>query len=365
MHAATVVVLALAAVDDAEKRRMVHMPGGAVFAGTNDLAWNKNRDGDGPPRKVHVKPFYIDAAPVTNDEFKAFVRTTGHRTNAERFGWSFVLDSLASAAVLASDTTEKLETAPHWLAVQGAYWRMPEGKGSSIVDRGDHPVVHVDYYDADAYCKSQGKRLPYESEWEYACRGDASSHDDYPWGTEPLFDGELHMMNIWQGDFPKRNTEADGFHGTCPVRQFDSNPPGTYGMLGNVWEWTATLFSKAKPEEQKDAHLVLKGGSFVDSVDGFFNHKVRCATRMGNTPDSGSQTTGFRCAASGDEGEPTPDPPRGQGGQKGIDQERLGDILERDGASGVQEYLESLGVSGSVMTGAQLRDRAAKKKDEL
>merc|ERR1711862_418177 len=106
------------------------------------------------------------------------------------------------------------------------------------------------------------------------------------------------MINIWQGPFPTENTVEDGYLGVAPVNAFPANSYGVYAMLGNTWEWTGDMWPT---KDQKEEQWTLKGGSMIDSIDGSFNHKVTVVTRMGNTADSGSQNTGFRCA-------------RGQGG---------------------------------------------------
>merc|ERR1719240_281630 len=124
------------------------------------------------------------------------------------------------------------------------------------------------------------------------------------------------MMNVWQGKFFEENTEEDDYWGTSPVKAYPPNGFGVYSTIGNVWEWTQTMFSKARPGKKGEEQdkMVLRGGSFVDSVDGSFNHKARVTTRMGNTPDSGSHNTGFRCARDGALGGPKPDRMRGSGG---------------------------------------------------
>ena len=346
-----------------ETENMVYIDAGLVYIGDDDTTWNKNADGDGPQRQINVKPFWIDETSVTNEQFKKFVRATKYKTEAEQYGWSFVLSSLITDESKKDSRTESIPDAKHWLATYGAYWRMPEGKGSSTKSRSNHPVVHVGYSDAWEYCKWLGKRLPYESEWETAARGGASTKS-YPWGSKPLKNNN-HMMNIWQGTFPSDNSEEDGYHGTAPVDAYPPNTKGLYGMLGNVWEWTQTLYSKGNREKEELPKFVLKGGSFVDSIDGTFNHFTRTATRMGNTPDSGSHNTGFRCAKDGESGTPNADRPRGPGGKAAMqDQDMLQQIIAEKGVEGLQDYMKEVGMGGSVMTPNQLKEQQEKLKDQ-
>eukprot|EP00755_Sulcionema_specki_P003433 Sspe_Gene.27666::Locus_12030_Transcript_2_2_Confidence_0.400_Length_1351::g.27666::m.27666 len=342
---------------------MISIPAQLVRVGSDDTKHNKNADGEGPSRLVNVRPFLIDKSPVTNAQFKRFVRDTKYKTEAEMFGWSFVLSSLASEKTLKDPETQALPDAKHWLASFGAWWRAPEGKGSSIKGKENYPVLHISYNDAVEYCKWAKKRLPTESEWETAARGGLASKK-YPWGDTPTKGGK-HMMNIWQGTFPENNTEEDGYFGAAPV---DAYPPNAYGMLsmvGNVWEWTQTLFSEARPNKkgEEQAKYVLRGGSFVDSVDGSFNHMARVTTRMGNTADSGSHNTGFRCARNGKLGDPIPDKPRGPGGRAAMDQDKLQEIIAEKGVEGLQEYMKEVGMDGNVMTAGELRKRQEQLKE--
>ena len=247
--------------------------------------------------EVSVQPFSIDKTAVTNAQFKEFIRATKYKTEAEKFGWSFVLEYLASEEVKAG-TTQTVKGAEHWLAVENAWWRQPEGAKSGTKSRSDHPVVHISWNDARNYCKWARKRLPSEAEWEWAAR-DGKTGQLYPWGDHP----NGGRMNVWEGSFPKENSESDGYGGTAPATEYEPSPSkGIHNMLGNVWEWTTDLF--AAPPAQRggpppEQQFVLKGGSYLDSIDGSANHKVTVATRMGNTADSGGGNTGFRCAKKG------------------------------------------------------------------
>ena len=163
---------------------------------------------------------------------------TGYRSDAERYGWSFVFAGLLPAGY---PLLNAVPQAPWWRQVYGADWRHPEGPTSSLTERMDHPVVHVSWNDAAAYCRWAGRRLPTEAEWECAARG-GLAQARYAWGDE-LAPGGRWMCNIWQGTFPTDNTLADGHLGTAPVDAFDPNGFGLHNVAGNVWEWCADWFS--------------------------------------------------------------------------------------------------------------------------
>ncbi|MGH3493721.1 MAG: SUMF1/EgtB/PvdO family nonheme iron enzyme, partial [Sciscionella sp.] len=179
-------------------------------------------DGEQPARQVKVDSFRMAATTVTNEQFAAFVDSTDYRTDAERYGWSFVF-----AGLLPDDfsPTRGVVQAPWWRQVHDAYWRHPEGPHSHVDIRGDHPVVHVSWHDARAYCHWAGARLPSEIEWEYAARG-GLDRCRYPWGNDLTPAGQ-HRCNVWQGRFPSHNTAEDGWYGTAPA---DAYPPNGYGL---------------------------------------------------------------------------------------------------------------------------------------
>ena len=236
------------------------------------------------PREVSVAPFEIDACAVSNAAFAEFVDRTGYVTEAETFGWSFVFGGL-----LPDDfpPTRGVAAAPWWRQVYEADWRRPEGPGSDIEARQDHPVVHVSAGDALAYCEWAGKRLPTEAEWEFAARGGLVAKA-FPWGDEMVPGGE-HRMNVWQGSFPGANSADDGYVGTCPVDAFPPNGYGLHNTTGNVWEWTADWFDQT--------HRVQKGGSYLCHAS--YCRRYRVAARKGDEPDSAAGNVGFRCAADG------------------------------------------------------------------
>lgn len=276
---------------------MVYIPGGSFLMGSED-AESFPQDGEGPIREVTVNSFYIDPAAVTNASFDEFVAQTGYTTDAERFGWSFVFHLLISDRT-AETVVGSVPQAPWWLAVPGADWRHPDGPDSGISERLDHPVVHVSYRDAQAYCSWAGKRLPTEAEWEYAARGGLQSKK-YPWGDEIMPDGE-HRCNIWQGEFPMQNTASDGYVGTAPVQSYSPNGYGLYNMSGNVWEWCSDWFTerrrgKYQPKgPEKGMAKVMKGGSYLCHQS--YCNRYRVAARSSNTPDSSTGNIGFRCVA--------------------------------------------------------------------
>jgi formylglycine-generating enzyme required for sulfatase activity len=156
----------------------------------------------------------------------------------------------------------------------------------------EHPVVHISWNDALAYCHWAGKRLPSEAEWEFAARG-GLRQKIYPWGDELTPNGK-HQCNIWQGKFPTFNSGADGHTGTAPVKSFLPNGFGLYNCAGNVWEWCSDWFSPFKRNPESGESKIIKGGSYLCHAS--YCNRYRVAARTANTPDSSSGHTGFRCA---------------------------------------------------------------------
>ena len=297
-----------------EPEGMVWIAGGQATLGS------QNGDRDAPLHRVRLSGFWIDAAEVTNDQFAAFVAATGYRTDAERKPTAEEVPGVPAHLLVAgslvftppSDAVDLRDFWRWWSFVEGANWRRPTGPGSSIKGRGKHPVVHVSWRDATSYAKWAKKRLPTEAEWEFAARG-GLDQNRYVWGQEQKVAG-VWPANIWNGDFPRRNTREDGYEGTAPVRAFLANGYGLHGMSGNVWEWCQDWYHPdgygdgAKvsvdpkgaarsydPQEPGAQKRVMRGGSFLCS-------DVYClgylpGTRMKSTPDTSLCHTGFRCVS--------------------------------------------------------------------
>jgi formylglycine-generating enzyme required for sulfatase activity len=273
-----------------------------------------------PVHRVRLHGFWIDATEVTNAEFAQFVAATGYRTVAERpldpakFPGVPRAKLRPGSSVFHPPTQAVPLDSPlrWWRFVPGADWCHPEGPGSSIAHRMDHPVVHIAYDDALAFAKWSGKRLPTEAEWEFAARG-GLDQQEFVWGSEFRPEGR-YRANTFQGEFPDRNTGADGYASTSPVRAYSPNKVGLYGMAGNVWEWVAdwyqadyyrqlTKISNAAvdprgpnvsldPDEPGIPKRVQKGGSFLCSDD--YCARYRPGARGKGEPDSPANHLGFR-----------------------------------------------------------------------
>lgn len=259
---------------------MIELPGGTFRMGSDEQL-GRPEDCEGPSRPVTVEAFAIGDRAVTNEEFAAFVSDTGYVSDAERYGWSHVFHLFLPEAVAAR--APRPDSAPWWCAVSGAYWRSPEGPGSHVDERLDHPVVHVSFRDAAAYCRWAGGRLPTEAEWEYAARGGIEAAR-FPWGDE-LTPGGEHRCNVWQGKFPVDNSADDGWQATAPADAFEPNGYGLYNTVGNVWEWCADAWRGGR---------VIKGGSYL-CHDSYCN-RYRLAARSANGEDASSGNAGFRMA---------------------------------------------------------------------
>lgn len=272
--------------------KMVLLNSGKFHTGTNDSV-GYPADGEGPVREVSVDSFYIDTYTVTNQEFSEFVEDTGYQTDAENFGSSFVFEKLL--ADINSAHIQQVSRLQWWYQVEGASWKHPEGPGSTIKHRLDHPVVHVTWNDAVAFCAWAGKRLPTEKEWEYAARGGLEKKK-YPWGNEFMLNG-TYQCNTWQGVFPDNNTQDDGYLGTAPAKSYKPNGYELYNMVGNVWEWCANPFYPIKEAiSQSQENRAMRGGSFLCHKS--YCNRYRVAARNSNTASSSTSNIGFRCVRS-------------------------------------------------------------------
>ena len=312
---------------------MVWIPGGTFAMGNADPA--ANQMDEVPRHEVTVDGFWMDAAEVTNREFQEFVEATGYITVAEKRIQREDLAGQIPAAQLAAIPEEALDPSsicfnsnfdpstidksdpgwPYsvWKVVKGADWRHPQGPDSSIADRMDHPVVHVAWEDAVAYCEWAGKRLPTEAEWEYAARG-GLENAAYPWGDDKTPAGR-YVSNIWQGEFPYENEIDDGYKTSAPVKSFPPNAYGLYDMSGNVWEWCQDWYrpdyyqyasarnpfgpaSSFDPREPNIPKRVQRGGSFMCSDTYCIGYRV--SARMKGDPHGATFHCGFRAVASGE-----------------------------------------------------------------
>ncbi|WBU54476.1 formylglycine-generating enzyme family protein [Paracoccus sp. SCSIO 75233] len=271
-----------------------------IRGGFFDMGTRRSRfhdDFDSPRHKVKLSDFRISATSCTNAQYARFVEATGYRTVSEVEGWSYVFHLLLNDP---SQWTEWPPGLPWWRKVDGAAWFAPEGPGSSTANREDHPVVHLSWYDALAYCNWAGLHLPTEAQWEFAARGGLRRRK-FPWGDEFWPDGKP-AMNTWQGDFPKVNTAEDGYVGTAPVTAFEPNGFGLYNCCGNVWEWTADLFAYHPAEgpfplrdptgPDTGYARVQRGGSYLCHVSYCDRYHVHSRTK--NDPDSSTGHGGFR-----------------------------------------------------------------------
>jgi len=293
---------------------MVYIEGGKFRMGS------ENFPDAMPIHEVEVGPFWMDEHEVTNAQFAAFVRATGYLTVAERPldprdfpGVAPAMLVPGSAVFSPPKNVRGMENYLQWWAyVPGASWRHPEGPESSIAGRENHPVTQLAYQDAEAYAKWAGKRLPTEAEWEYAAKAGKHTDETYYWGTEKKENGRW-LANIFQGDFPVRNTKEDGFETTAPVKSFPPNAYGLYDMEGNVWEWCSDFYRPdyyAKspadnpkgpadaydPQEPGAVKRVQRGGSFLCNDQ--YCERYKAGSRGKGEVDSPTNNVGFRCVKS-------------------------------------------------------------------
>ena len=302
---------------------MVWIPGGEFVMGTNEA---DAYDAEKPAVNIKVSGFWMDTHEVTNAEFAKFVDETAYITVAERkLEWEELKKQLPPGTPKPDDSIlvpgSMVFTPPPypvptqdislwWSWVNGANWKNPEGPGSDLKGRENHPVVHIAFEDAQAYAKWAGKRLPTEFEWEFAARGGVNGRK-FAWGDELTPSGK-HLANTFQGNFPNENLGTDGFLATSPVKSFPPNSFGLYDMIGNVWELTADWYDALKlariagqapkldagmnpcynPNNPYAQERVIKGGSFLCSPKYCVNY--RPSARQGQAFDSGTSNVGFR-----------------------------------------------------------------------
>ena len=312
---------------------MVWIPGGAFEQGAVDndnmaLAHEK------PKHAVQISGFFMDITEVTNAQFAKFVEETGYITTAERpIDWEEMKKQLPEGTPKPHDSVlqpgsllfKKTKTSvPNlydfsqwWRWSVGANWRQPNGTGSSIEGKDNHPVVHVSHEDALAYCKWVGRRLPTEAEWEYAARG-VEKDGVHFWGNDT---GALSKyVNSWEGEFPVTNTQEDGYERRAPAKSYPPNTFGLYDISGNVWEWTNDWYNvnyysnlalsneiavnpkgadvAYNPNNPFIQERVIKGGSFLCSAS--YCASYRISARMATDPESSLEHLGFRTVATPD-----------------------------------------------------------------
>jgi len=308
---------------------MVRVPGGEFLMGSSQAG---SRMSEQPVVKAKVAGFFLDAQPVTNAEFGKFVAASGYVTTAERpVDWEEIKKQLPEGTpkpdaeqlkpgsmvfVATKGPVDLNEMSGWWRWTAGASWKHPEGPGSDLLGRENHPVVQVSWDDASAYAKWAGKRLPTEAEWEYAARGGLEGKR-YAWGDEFKPEGKF-MANTWTGDFPYNNTKEDGYAGTSPVRAYPPNGYGLYDMGGNVWNWCSDWYrpdTRARQkleascdnpqgppasynpwQPQQTQERVTKGGSFLCHIA--YCESYRPSARRGTPADTGMSHIGFRLALS-------------------------------------------------------------------
>lgn len=306
---------------------LVTIPGGEFTMGSERFYPE-----EAPAISVKVSTFQIDQHLVTNEQFAAFADETDYVTVAERplnaaDYPGAPAENLVPGSLVFTPTpgpVDLRDLSQWWRWQPGASWRHPEGPGSDLSTRGDHPVVHIAYEDAEAYAAWAHKRLPTEAEWEYAARGGLDQMA-YTWGNDELVDG-ARMAKYFEGAFPYRNEASDGFDGTAPVGSYPANGYDLYDMAGNAWEWTSDWYvdnhrvdKKQHPccvpqdprgpsrEASFDPHQpqftiprkVIKGGSHLCANE--YCRRYRPAARRGQMIDTGMSHVGFRCAADPDD----------------------------------------------------------------
>lgn len=291
------------------------VPGGTFTMGSLDFYPE-----EGPLRPATVAGFWMDAELVTVRRFRRFIKATGHVTEAEippdpALYPDALPELLVPGSLVFRGTRGPVsldDVRSWWQYTPGARWDRPEGPGSDVYDRADHPVTHVTPADAQAYADWVGAQLPTEAEWERAARGGLEGAM-FAWGDEETPAGR-RMANTWQGDFPWQNTMEDGWARTSPVATYPANGFGLYDMTGNVWEWTVDPWgtpeesqraccappARAQDDDETIPRQVIKGGSHLCAPN--YCLRYRPAARQGETVDTSTSHIGFRCIVRVDAG---------------------------------------------------------------
>lgn len=321
-------LLGLSSANCSIPAHMVWIPGGEFIMGSD---YAESKPDEKPPHRVKVDGFWMDVTPVTNRQFKEFVQATGYVTTAEK---APTLEEIMSQVapgtpppspelLVAGSLVFKPSTSPiplsnshaWWDWIPGANWKHPLGPRSTIEGKEDYPVVQISWFDANAYAKWAGKRLPTEAEWEFAALG-GKKDIKFVWGNEE-FSEENPQANIWQGRFPYQSDKANGNFGTTPVKTFKPNGYGLYDMAGNVWQWCSDLYHASyyqkeankdvsenptgpttsfDPQEPFALKRVHRGGSFL--CHSCYCKGYRLTARMKTCPDTSLNHLGFRCVMS-------------------------------------------------------------------
>lgn len=252
---------------------MVHFKGGTITIGSDDRT-----PIEAPSFETTVAPFYLDINLVSVAEFRKFVEATNYKTEAENFGDSGIFDF----------------SGMRWNLVPGTTWEFPFGPNAPKA-MDNYPVTHVSWNDATKYAAWAGKRLPTEIEWEFAAKN--GENLKYPWGNTPK-NGNTFMANVWDGTTVKDKNVLDGYLYTSPIGAFPKSKSGINDMVGNVWQWTATVFAPYNNVNfQRNPQVVVtRGGSFM--FDQALELSYTTTFRAQNTIESSLFNTGFRCAKS-------------------------------------------------------------------
>lgn len=307
---------------------MVWIPAGVFEMGGDS---KQAKQDEYPKHAVKVDGFYMDITEVTNAQFAQFVNETKYITTAEKdVNWDDLKkqlppetpkpddEALKAASLVFVPTQNEVNLTDYsqwWKWSHGANWKHPQGIDSDIIGKENHPVVHISWEDANAYCKWAGKRLPTEAEWEYAARGGLIK-SVYTWGNDAIYTNKK-LSNYWQGVFPYKNEVSDGYFGAAPVKSFLPNAYGLYDMAGNVWEWCSDTYNfyyysefesvetainpkgaekSYDPDEPTLLKKVMRGGSFLCNESYCSGYRV--SARMKSTPDSSLEHLGFRCVSN-------------------------------------------------------------------